>query len=210
VPTLIAIVFGVQSDLRAALLFAALAAVHIAGGAVTARPIAGAILAWTTRMALVIGGAIALASGHVDPFDIVTASVGIAFIGWGALSMRRSPALGSWPALGVGLAVLLVPPLIADFTDPELWRNVALGLVSAAAVLIGAMGRLQAPLVFGGAVLLVHAIAQLWPVITWLYEAVWWWLWLGIAGVIFVVLAATYERQLRLARGTIGRIAALR
>ena len=210
VPTLIAIVFGVQSDLRAALLFAALAAVHIAGGAVTARPIAGAILAWTTRMALVIGGAIALASGHVDPFDIVTASVGVAFIGWGALSMRRSPALGSWPALGVGLAVLLVPPLIADFTDPELWRNVALGLVSAAAVLIGAMGRLQAPLVFGGAVLLVHAIAQLWPVITWLYEAVWWWLWLGIAGVIFVVLAATYERQLRLARGTIGRIAALR
>ena len=50
VPTLIAIVFGVQSDLRAAVLFPALAAVHIAGGAVTARPIAGAIFAWTTRV----------------------------------------------------------------------------------------------------------------------------------------------------------------
>ena len=153
----------------------------------TARPIAGPIFAWTTRGALVVGGAIALSNGNVDPFDIVTASVGVAFIGWGALSMRRSPELGSWPALGPGLAVLLVPPLIADFTDPELWRIVALGLVSAAAVLIGAMRRLQAPLLFGGAVLLVHAIAQLWPVIIWLYEAVWWWLWLGIAGVIFVV-----------------------
>ena len=161
VPTLIAIVFGVQSDLRAIALFPALAAIHIAGGATTARPIAGPIFAWTTRGALVVGGAIALANGNVDPFDIVTASAGVAFIGWGALSMRRSPALGSWPALGPGLAVLLVPPLIADFTDPELWRIVTLGLVSAAAVLIGAVRRLQAPLLFGGAVLLVHAIAQL-------------------------------------------------
>lgn len=210
VPTLIAIAFGVQSDLRAVVLFPALAAMHIAGGAVAARPIAGPIFAWTTRVALVVAGALALASGNVDPFDIITASIGVAFIGWGVLSMRRSPEIGSWPALGVGLAVLLVPPLIADFTDPELWRIVALGLASAAAVLIGAMRRLQAPLLFGGAVLLVHAISQLWPVITWLYEAVWWWLWLGIAGVVFVVLAATYERQLRLARGTIGRIAALR
>ncbi|MCD2442358.1 hypothetical protein LQ757_08730 [Agromyces sp. SYSU K20354] len=210
VPTLIAIVFGEQSDLRAAVLFPAIAAAHIAGGATAARPIAGPIFAWTTRGALVIGGAIALSNGNVDPFDIVTASAGVAFIGWGALSMRRSPELGSWTALGIGLAVLLVPPLIADFTDPELWRIVALGLVSAATVLIGAVRRLQAPLVFGGAVLLVHAIAQLWPVITWLYEAVWWWLWLGIAGVILVVLAATYERQLRFARGTIGAITTLR
>ncbi|WP_232497330.1 SCO7613 C-terminal domain-containing membrane protein [Agromyces humatus] len=210
VPTLIAIVFGMQSDLRAVVLFPALAAVHIAGGATTARPIAGPIFAWTTRGALVIGGAIALSNGNVDPFDVVTASAGAALIGWGAISMRRSPELGSWPALGVGLAVLLVPPLIADFTDPELWRIVALGIVSAVAVLVGAVLRLQAPLLLGGGVLLVHAIAQLWPVITWLYEAVWWWLWLGIAGVIFVVLAATYERQMRLARGAIGAIVALR
>ncbi len=210
VPTIIAIVYGMQSDLRAAVLFPTLAAVHIAGGTTPVRPIAGPIFAWTTRGALVIGGAISLSNGNVDPFDIITASVGAAFVGWGALSMRRSPDLGSWPALGVGLAILLVPPLIADFTDPELWRIVALGLVSVAAVLVGAMRRLQAPLLFGSAVLLVHAIAQLWPVIIWLYEAVWWWLWLGIAGVIFVVLAATYERQLRFARGAIGAIASLR
>ena len=61
-----------------------------------------------------------------------------------------------------------------------------------------------------GEVLLVHAVAQLWPWITWLYEAVWWWLWLGIAGVLLVALAATYERQLRLARSTISSIGALR
>jgi uncharacterized membrane protein len=124
--------------------------------------------------------------------------------------MRRSPELGSWSALGPGLAVLLVPGLVADFTDPELWRNVALGVVSALAVVVGAVRRLQAPLLLGGGVLLVHAIAQLWPWIRLLYEAVWWWLWLGIAGVMLVVLAATYERQLRLARGVVRSIAELR
>ncbi len=91
-----------------------------------------------------------------------------------------------------------------------LWRLIALGIVSALAVLIGAVRRLQAPLLLGGAVLLVHAIAQLWPWITWLYEAVWWWLWLGVAGVILVALAATYERQLRLARGVARSIGDLR
>lgn len=124
--------------------------------------------------------------------------------------MRRSPELGSWPSLGPGLAVLLIPALIADFTDPELWRLIALGLVAAAAVVVGAVRRLQAPLMVGGAVLLVHSVAQLWPWITWLYEAVWWWLWLGVAGVVLVALAATYERQLRLARGVMRTVAELR
>lgn len=85
-----------------------------------------------------------------------------------------------------------------------------LGIVAVVVLVVGAVRRLQAPLLLGGAVLLVHALVQLWPWITDLYEAVWWWLWLGIAGVLLVVLAATYERQLRLARGTIRSIAALR
>ena len=53
--------------------------------------------------------------------------------------------------------------------------------------MIGAVRRLQAPLLLGGGVLLAHAIVQLWPWITQLYEAVWWWLWLGVAGVLLVV-----------------------
>jgi hypothetical protein len=159
---------------------------------------------------LIVGGTVGLVTAEVDPFDLVTASVGAALVGAGAVRMSRSPRLGSWPALGPGLAVLLVPPLIADFVDPELWRLITLGVVAVAVVVVGAVLRLQAPLVLGGSVLLIHAIAQLWPWITWLYEAVWWWLWLGIAGVILVALAATYERQLRLARGVVRSIAELR
>ena len=210
VPTLLAILSADRPTLRAAVLFPALAVVHVAGVATRARPFAGAILAWSTLGALVLGGISVLVPGDVDPFDVVTVSVGAALIGAGAIRMSRAPELGSWPALGPGLAVLLVPPLLADFTDSDLWRLIVLGVVAAAAVVVGAVRRLQAPLLLGGSVLLVHAIAQLWPWISATYEAVWWWLWLGIAGVILIVLAATYERQLRLARGVVRTISDLR
>jgi hypothetical protein len=210
VPTLVAILSGIQPTVRAAVLFLALAIVHVAAAAVRARPIGGPILAWSSLGALVVGGTLVLVRDTVDPFDLVTVSVGAALLGAGAFRMSRSSEVGSWPALGPGLAVLLLPPLVADFTDPVLWRLIGLGVVAALAVVIGAVRRLQAPLLLGGAVLLVHAVAQLWPWITWLYEAVWWWLWLGIAGVILVALAATYERQLRLARGVVRSIGDLR
>ena len=166
VPTVLAIVSGEQPTLRAAVLFPLFAVAHILGSATTARPIAGRVFGWATLGVLVLGGLAVLVSGEVDPFDIVTASVGVALIGAGAFRMRRSPELGSWPALGPGLAVLLVPALVADFTDPELWRNVALGVVAVVVVVVGAVRRLQAPLLLGGGVLLVHAIVQLWPWIT--------------------------------------------
>lgn len=210
IPTVIAIVSTSDPLWRAAVLFPLLAVAHVFGAAVTLRPVAGPIFASSTLGVLVFGGIIVLVPGAIDPLDVVTAPIGLALIGAGGFRMRHSPVLGSWPALGAGLAVLLIPPLIADFVDPELWRVVALGVVSTIAVVVGAVRRLQAPLLFGGAVLLVHAVSQLWPWITWLYEAVWWWLWLGIAGVILVALAATYERQLRLARRVAHSIAELR
>ncbi|MFF2270746.1 SCO7613 C-terminal domain-containing membrane protein [Agromyces sp. NPDC058136] len=209
-PTLYAVVTDQEPSLRAALLFSIVGVAHVVGVALPARPIAGPIFAWTSRGILVIGGLIALSVATVDPFDLVTVPVALAFIAAGAIAMRRSPELGSWPALGAGLAILLLPALLADFLEPEMWRLVALGVVALAVLLVGVFRRLQAPFVLGGGVLLVHAVVQLWPAITWLYEAVWWWLWLGIAGMLLVVLAATYERQLRLARTTISSIAALR
>jgi hypothetical protein len=210
IPTVLAILSGDRPALRAAVLFPAIAAVHVAGVATRARPFAGPVLAAGTLGVLLAGGLVVLVSGNVDPFDLVTAPAGVALVGAGAIRMARSPELGSWPALGPGLAVLLVPPLLADFIDSDLWRLIALGVVASAAVVVGAVRRLQAPLLLGGGVLLVHAIAQLWPWISAAYEAVWWWLWLGIAGVILIALAATYERQLRLLRGVVRTISDLR
>ena len=210
VPTVLAILAGVDSLARAAVLFPVLAVLHVTSTAIRRRPFTGPLIQWTTLGVLVIGGITTLAAERVDPFDIVTASIAAALIGAGAIRMGRDAELGSWRELGPGLAVLLLPALVADFLDPELWRNVTLGVVAVTVVVIGAVRRLQAPLLLGGGVLLAHAIVQLWPWITKLYEDVWWWLWLGLAGVLLVALAATYERQLRLARSVARTIAALR
>ncbi|MRX45039.1 SCO7613 C-terminal domain-containing membrane protein [Agromyces kandeliae] len=210
IPTVLAIAEGVDADLRTAVLLVVLGGAYVLGAATRSRPFAGPVPGWTALAAAVVAGGLALALRTVDPFDLVTIPIGAALVAGGAIRMRRSPEAGSWPALGPGLAVLMVPALIADWTDPSLWRLVALGIVAVAAVVIGAVVRLQAPLLLGAAVLLVHTVAQLWPWITLLYEAVWWWLWLGIAGALLIAIAATYERQMRLARGVIRTIGSLR
>jgi hypothetical protein len=210
IPTVVAALDGDHAELRAGVLLVALAALHVASVAFRARPIAGPVLRWTTIGVMALAGLSMLAARAVDPFDVVTVPIGVALIATGAIRMGRTPTLGSWPALGPGLAVLLIPALLADWFDPELWRIVALGVAAVAAVVLGAVYRLQALVLLGGAVLLVHALTQLWPWISRLYEAVWWWLWLGLAGALLVVIAATYERQVRLARGAVRTIAALR
>ena len=210
IPTVAATLEGDRPDLRAGLLLAALAALHVASVAFPVRPIAGPVIRWTTLGVMHLAGLTMLAARAVDPFDVVTVPIGVAMIAAAAIRMGRTPTLGSWSALGPGLAVLLIPALLADWFDPELWRIVALGLAAVATVVLGAVYRLQAPILLGGVVLLVHALTQLWPWISMLYEAVWWWLWLGLAGALLVVIAATYERQVRLARGAVRTIAALR
>ena len=50
-------------------------------------------------------------------------------------------------------------------------------------IVVGAARRLQAPFVIGALVLLVHAVAQLWPWISLAYGAVPWWLGVGVGGV---------------------------
>ncbi|GAA1061246.1 SCO7613 C-terminal domain-containing membrane protein [Agromyces bracchium] len=209
-PTTLAIAGGVDADARALVLLVIIGAAHVLSTAVRARPFAGPVLGWTSLAVAVMAGGLAIGSGAVDPFDLVTVPIGATLVTAGAIRLRRSPDHGSWSTLGPGLAVLLVPALIADWTDPVLWRLVALGVAAVVVVVAGAVLRLQAPLLLGGGVLLVHAVAQLWPWITRLYEAVWWWLWLGIAGALLIAIAATYERQMRLARGVLRSIAALR
>ncbi len=67
-------------------------------------------------------------------------------------------------------------------------------------------------MVLGGVVLIVHAVAQLWPWITALYESAsgLWWLWLGIAGALLIVIAATYERRIREVKAVALALRALR
>lgn len=216
VPTVFAITSGDQPTARALVLLVVLGALHVMSEAVTSRPVAGAAVGWTSLALMAVTAGLTLplgvvdSIGVVDPVDLFSGVIGAALIAAGAIRLRRSSELGSWPTLGPGLAVLLVPALLADWADPELWRIVTLGVLSAAAVVLGVVLRLQAPFALGGGVLLVHAISQLWPWVSRLYAAEWWWLWLGIAGAALIAVAATYERQLRLARSALRSFSTLR
>ncbi|WXZ50890.1 hypothetical protein WDV94_06510 [Clavibacter tessellarius] len=85
-----------------------------------------------------------------------------------------------------------------------------LGVLALATLLVGARLRLRAPFLLGAVVLLVHALAQLWP---WIREAsatVPWWAWAGIGGVVLIAVAARYERRIRDVKEVAARVSALR
>ncbi len=112
------------------------------------------------------------------PVELVTVPPALGMIVLGAHALRTRPEARTWPTLGPGLALLTLPSLIYDFASPSLlsglattslWRVVALGIVAIALVVIGAIWRLQAPLLLGSAVLIVHAAAQFWPWVSNLY-----------------------------------------
>ena len=75
--------------------------------------------------------------------------------------------------------------------------------------MIGAIWRLQAPLVLGSAVLIVHAAAQFWPWVSNLYTvpvvAV-----AGIGGALLIFIAARYERRMQQLRAAFTAVTSLR
>lgn len=142
--------------------------------------------------------------------EALTVPPALAGLAVGIVRMRAEPARRSWPALGGWLALLTLPSLAYDLDrDAALWRVIALGAVAIALVVIGAVRGLQAPLVVGSAVLLVHAVAQLWPWIAAAYVA-FWWLWLGLGGAALIFFAARYEKRVRALKAAFAAVTALR
>jgi hypothetical protein len=197
-------------EIRTVLTMSVLTVVGVVGS--VWRPRRGTPLAVTAAVLAGIFGVTALILFGVRPFELVTVPPALGMIFLGARALARDSAKRSWPTLGPGLALLTIPSLVYDFTFPSLvaqfppaddlasetlWRAVALGLVAVALVVVGAIRRLQAPLVLGSVVLLIHAVAQLWPWISDAYQAVPYWLWIGIGGALLIFLAARYERRMR-------------
>ncbi|MFC0198672.1 SCO7613 C-terminal domain-containing membrane protein, partial [Microbacterium arthrosphaerae] len=195
-------------ELRTVLVMSAMTAAAAIGFALRAR--LGLSLAIAAAVAVIVFGLLALAAAGVRPVELVTVPPAIGGILFGVRAMRRDPGLRSWPALGPWLALLTVPSLLHDFGESELWRIVALGVVAIAMVVVGAVYRLQAPLVLGSAVLLVHAVAQLWPWISTAYATVPWWLWLGLGGALLIFIAARYEKRMRALRTAFVAVTSLR
>jgi hypothetical protein len=166
---------------------------------------------WATAISiLVILGIAGLATSAARPFELSTAPLALALIVCGVVTLHRDAQARSWPHLGVGVAVLLVPSLLADFGSTDLVRVITLGVLSVIVVVAAVALRWQAPLVVGSVVLIAHALAQSWPWIQGLYSAVPWWIWLGVGGIVLIAVAARYEHRVRNLRSFVGSIAALR
>jgi hypothetical protein len=129
--------------------------------------------------------------GLVDTYTVPLAAVAL-FAGWQAA--RTRPTLSSWAAYGPALFALLGPGIAPTFVaDPPGTRRLVFAAIAVAVVLIGAQTRLQAPVVIGSIALGLLALHEL--VLIWQHAPAW--IPLTVAGLLMILVAATYERRRR-------------
>jgi hypothetical protein len=203
------LVAGPIGTIRAAAVLLLFCAIHVAGLLLDRLPITR-LLGWMAIGFAAVVSLAATALGAIDPLEWATAALGTALLIVGATKLRRTPTAGSWPWLAPGIAVVLLPSLIATFVEQPIVRLVALGLACVVAIIVGAVGRLQAPLLIGSVVVLVHAIRTFAPQLVAVYQLTEWWVWAVVGGAIILFIALTFERRVRDLRTVGMKIGSLR
>jgi hypothetical protein len=133
-----------------------------------------------------------LAAAHVSLLEAYTLPAAALALAAGVAARRGRPRPSSWPTLGPGLAVALLPSLEAAVDPGGGARPLLLTVAALLVVLAGAHARLQAPLVLGGGTLLVLGVDAAVPVAAQLPR----WVTIGAAGLLLLWLGATSERRL--------------
>ncbi|MCJ0870509.1 SCO7613 C-terminal domain-containing membrane protein [Streptomyces sp. AP-93] len=176
----------------------ALAGVVCAAAAV--RPERRSAAGWPAGALFLAATWVRLAASEVTVPEAYTLPVTAAALAVGFLRRRRDPLAGSWTAYGPGLAATLLPSTLAVWGDPHWLRPLLLGTAALGVTLAGARGRLRAPLLLGGATLAAVALHELTPYVVQVVDALPRWLPPALAGVLLLVVGATYEKRLRDAR----------
>ncbi|MFF9577711.1 SCO7613 C-terminal domain-containing membrane protein [Streptomyces rubiginosohelvolus] len=176
----------------------ALCGVLAAGAAVRPerRPVAGYLAA----ALFVLATWVRLAASEVSFPEAYTLAVTVPALVVGFLRRRKDPEASSWTAYGPGLAATLLPSLAVAWTDPDWQRPLLLGVAALVITLLGARYRLQALLLLGGAVLALDGLHELAPYVVQVAGALPRWLPPALAGLLLLVVGATYEQRLRDAR----------
>ncbi|HEY6278836.1 MAG TPA: hypothetical protein VIX86_21190, partial [Streptosporangiaceae bacterium] len=142
-----------------------------------------------------------------EPYTVPVAAILLA-AGW--QWSRRAPAVVSWLTYGPGLVALLLPTLAAAWPQEGWVRPLALGVTAATVMVAGARARLAAPLLLGAAVTLLDAVHELAPALTELARMAPRWVPIALAGLVLIILGATYEARLRDLRRLRAALAGLR
>ncbi|MFI7894547.1 SCO7613 C-terminal domain-containing membrane protein [Streptomyces sp. CACIS-1.16CA] len=176
----------------------ALCGVLAAGAAV--RPERRPVAAYLAAALFVLATWVRLAASEVSFPEAYTLPVTAPALVVGFLRRRKDPETSSWTAYGPGLAATLLPSLAVAWTDPEWQRPLLLGVSALVITLLGARYRLQALLLLGGAVLALDGLHELAPYVVQVAGALPRWLPPALAGLLLLVVGATYEQRLRDAR----------
>jgi len=129
-----------------------------------------------------------------EPYTLPAAAVLLA-AGW--RRSRRSPGLSSWICYGPGLALLLLPSLVAVWLLPGWARPLLLGLAAAGVALAGGRARLLAPLLLGAGTVVLDAGHELAPAVRQLAAMLPHWVPIAVIGLVLLAVGATYEARLR-------------
>ncbi|WP_408991992.1 SCO7613 C-terminal domain-containing membrane protein [Streptomyces sp. 1268] len=176
----------------------ALCGVLAAGAAV--RPERRPVAAYLAAALFVLATWVRLAASEVSFPEAYTLPVTVPALVAGFLRRRKDPEASSWTAYGPGLAATLLPSLAVAWTDPDWQRPLLLGVSALVITLLGARYRLQALLLLGGAVLALDGLHELAPYVVQVAGALPRWLPPALAGLLLLVVGATYEQRLRDAR----------
>lgn len=133
-----------------------------------------------------------LAAAGVAVVEAYTVPLGAAFVIAGATARNWFPHLGSWGAYALGLVVALLPSLLLLLDRGGSLRLVGLIAGGTGSVVVGAVHRLQAPMLLGAAVLVTIGIDALSPVAAGLPR----WIPLGTSGLVILWIGITFERRL--------------
>lgn len=161
---------------------------------------------WIAAVAAVLAVWSWLAAAGVTVVEAYTVPAGGIAVTAGALTLQRRPRLSSWPALGSGLAIGMLPTLAIALDGGGVTRPLVLTIAALVVLAIASRASLQAPFVIGAACLLSLGLDALGPMAAQLPR----WLTLGVTGVVVLWLGATAEARLGDLRRARSRYEALR
>ncbi|QWC85906.1 hypothetical protein KLP28_03960 [Nocardioidaceae bacterium] len=141
--------------------------------------------------ALLLGASAARSIAGGPPPEVVSLGAGAVLLALGAWQLRRRPGTSSRRALAPALTLTLTPTLLLSLTEPLGTRTLLVVALGVAALTWGALGGLSAPLLTGGAALLVVGVRMLGPV----SSVVPWWIVAGGVGAALLLVGATWESR---------------
>ncbi|MCW2510382.1 MAG: conserved rane protein of unknown function [Modestobacter sp.] len=152
---------------------------------------------------LVLACWIAVAGAGVETAEAYTlpAAVGLLVVAW----PRLRAGVPSWAAEGAAAGVALVPSALAVAASPSALRLVLVVAGAVVLVVVGTLLHRQAPFVLGACALAFVVVTRLGPYAPLLPT----WVTLAAAGLLLLVLGATYERRLQQAREAVAWVAQL-